>query len=351
MALRTLSPVNSLFTGSVSMIANLILLLLIYGRTSKELRVYSRILIQNCVVDMCYTATVLLTEAQIEFSNGATLMMMAGVFRHTPHPYNYNLINLYIVGLFSCVLFLPIQFVFRYYIVCHNKVLSTRKYALMCCTSLFVAVAYTCLHAWTFMPRGNLQAYAYIVDTPFWIDDTGKPPVFIAADIKDLRIVILVTACMVLSSLAYAVILVANSCVLRKLKHHQHQMSRGTREVQKQLGRVLRYQAIVPLLVCVVPLALVFVFGVFGVKTCGWGLMLTILVAWIPVLNPLSTIIFVRQYRSALLRCGRRNDTMPSYVTSSMMPSSVVFHSMMRTEASSHPRPVDQIFADPGVIV
>lgn len=63
MALRTLSPVNSLFTGSVSMLANLILLLLIYSRTSKELRVYSRILIQNCVVDMCYTATVLLTEA------------------------------------------------------------------------------------------------------------------------------------------------------------------------------------------------------------------------------------------------------------------------------------------------
>lgn len=110
-------------------------------------------------------------------------MMMAGAFRHTPHPYNYNLINLYIVGLFSCVLFLPIQFVFRYYIVCHNIVLSTRKYALLCCTSLFVAVAYTCLHAWTFMPRGNLQQYAYIVDTPFWIDDTGKPPVFIAADI------------------------------------------------------------------------------------------------------------------------------------------------------------------------
>lgn len=81
------------------------------------------------------------------------------------------------------------------------------------------------------------------------------------------------------------------------------------------------------------------------------GLMLTILVAWIPVLNPLSTIIFVRQYRSALLRCGRRNDTRPSYVTHSILPSSVAFASTIRTEASVHARPIDQIFADPSVIV
>ncbi|KAH7722887.1 Protein STR-90 [Aphelenchoides avenae] len=143
------------------------------------------------------------------------------------------------------------------------------------------------------------------MDVPFWTDDQGRVPTFVAADVKDMRIVVLVSSCMVLSSIAYAVILTTNYMVMNKLRKESEHLSKATREVQSQLSRILLYQASLPVVFCVVPLALVFVFGAFSVKTCGYGLLLTILVSWIPVMNPLSTILFVRHYRAAIFRCNR----------------------------------------------
>lgn len=45
------------------------------------------------------------------------------------------------------------------------------------------------------------------------------------------------------------------------------------------------------------PLTLVFVLCAIGTRTAGKGIILTLLVSWIPVMNPLSAIIFIKQYR------------------------------------------------------
>ncbi|KAH7722888.1 hypothetical protein AAVH_09543 [Aphelenchoides avenae] len=114
MALKYISPANSIATGLISLTLNVVLLVLIKTKTPKDMRMYSRILIQHAIVDICYTTTVLVSEAQIEFAGGVTLMTMAGPFRYLQHPWNYLLNSLYILGLFSCVMFLPIQFIYRF---------------------------------------------------------------------------------------------------------------------------------------------------------------------------------------------------------------------------------------------
>lgn len=55
-----------------------------------------------------------------------------------------------------------------------------------------------------------------------------------------------------------------------------------------------------PFFICVIPLSLVFFLSAIGTKTDGKGVILTMLVSYIPVMNSLSTLLFVRQYRRVI---------------------------------------------------
>lgn len=62
MPIKYISPINDMLTGTLSIVSNIILILLVIFRSTEELKVYSRLLILNSVVDLCYTISVLVTQ-------------------------------------------------------------------------------------------------------------------------------------------------------------------------------------------------------------------------------------------------------------------------------------------------
>uniref|UniRef100_A0A914CKB7 Uncharacterized protein n=1 Tax=Acrobeloides nanus TaxID=290746 RepID=A0A914CKB7_9BILA len=58
----------------------------------------------------------------------------------------------------------------------------------------------------------------------------------------------------------------------------------------------------VPFFICVVPLGLVLILCALQVRTAGKALLLPIILAWIPVLNPFAAIILVKEYRTFFTR-------------------------------------------------
>uniref|UniRef100_A0A914YQM7 G protein-coupled receptor n=2 Tax=Panagrolaimus superbus TaxID=310955 RepID=A0A914YQM7_9BILA len=300
MPLKTILHISDWFSGILALCANFFLIFLIITKTTNELKVYSRILIQSCLVDITFAVITLITNSQIDFNGGIILMTMTGPFRHQPNPITFHMINIYIVGLFSCVMFLPIPFIFRYFAVCKSRVLTAFEYAFLILLCFTISILYTCLHAWTFWPRGDLTKYSYIIDHPFWKDEDGTLPNFVAADFKDGRLFILVSCTMILGTISYLLIIAFNVLIYRKLTSLKSTMSAKTCEVHRQLSKVLKYQAMVPFFICVMPLSLVFLLSAIGTKTDGKGVILTMLVSYLPVMNSLSTILFVRQYRRTI---------------------------------------------------
>ncbi|KAH7721384.1 hypothetical protein AAVH_11129 [Aphelenchoides avenae] len=55
--------VSEYCAASVSFIANIGLILLIMIRTSKEMRVYSKVLLANCIIDLFFTSTSFIVDA------------------------------------------------------------------------------------------------------------------------------------------------------------------------------------------------------------------------------------------------------------------------------------------------
>ena len=107
---------------------------------------------------------------------------------------------------------------------------------------------------------------------------------------------------MLMGALSYSLVIFFNTMLYRKLSKTKKRMSNRTLEGQRQLSLVLKYQALVPLVICVIPLTLVFIFCALGTRTRGKGTILTLLVTWIPVMNSMSTIIFIKHYRRFLVR-------------------------------------------------
>uniref|UniRef100_A0A7E4URN4 G-protein coupled receptors family 1 profile domain-containing protein n=1 Tax=Panagrellus redivivus TaxID=6233 RepID=A0A7E4URN4_PANRE len=239
---------------------------------------------------------------QIDFDKGVILMMMAGPFSRLPNPWTFLLIDLYIIGLFSCVILLPVPFIFRYFTVCRNKILTGWQYAALIAICYLITFLYTGLHSWAFWPSDYKDRYAYIIDHEFWKDDDGNLPYFVASDIKERRIIVLVFFTMLFGMISYAFVICFNVCIMRVLGRNAHIMSKKTQAMQKQLGNVFKYQALVPFIICVMPLTFVFVLCALGVRTAGKGSILTMIVGWIPVANPFSTIFFIRHYRRVVLR-------------------------------------------------
>uniref|UniRef100_A0AC35FLY9 Uncharacterized protein n=1 Tax=Panagrolaimus sp. PS1159 TaxID=55785 RepID=A0AC35FLY9_9BILA len=189
-------------------------------------------------------------------------------------------------------MFLPIPFIFRYFAVCKSRVLTLFEYAFLIIICFTISILYTFLHAWTFWPRDNLSKYNYIIDHPFWKDSNDQLPTFVAADFKDGRLFILVSCTMILGTISYLLIIVFNVLIYRKLTSLKSTMSAKTCEVHRQLSKVLKYQAMVPFFICVCPLSLVFLLSAIGTKTDGKGVILTMLVSYLPIMNSLSTLLF-----------------------------------------------------------
>ncbi|KAH7710440.1 7TM GPCR protein [Aphelenchoides avenae] len=102
-------------------------------------------------------------------------------------------------------------------------------------------------------------------------------------------------------SITYGCITFCNYNVQRVIKQSSH-WSKSARAVQSQLNAAILFQAMTPLAVVVVP-----VFGAIAVITTGseqirvLSQFATTSLAWIPVMNPISTIIFIKAYRRAVL--------------------------------------------------
>uniref|UniRef100_A0AC35GAL5 G-protein coupled receptors family 1 profile domain-containing protein n=1 Tax=Panagrolaimus sp. PS1159 TaxID=55785 RepID=A0AC35GAL5_9BILA len=82
----------------------------------------------------------------------------------------------------------------------------------------------------------------------------------------------------------------------------RNSMSVKTRQLQKQISRVLFVQAFVPFVTKVIPLIFDILTIYFGMYMPDSGTLFLIASAWSPVVNPVVTLLAVTQYRQSVIR-------------------------------------------------
>ncbi|KAH7680190.1 CRE-STR-4 protein [Aphelenchoides avenae] len=95
----------------------------------------------------------------------------------------------------------------------------------------------------------------------------------------------------------YAVITWCSFSIWRRLKANGVQLSSKTEAMHRQMNKMLVIQAIGPILLVVSPLIMMFVVTYQRRQEAPELMLVCTMLSWITLLNPLSTIYFVKAYR------------------------------------------------------
>uniref|UniRef100_A0A914NX33 G protein-coupled receptor n=1 Tax=Panagrolaimus davidi TaxID=227884 RepID=A0A914NX33_9BILA len=120
------------------------------------------------------------------------------------------------------------------------------------------------------------------------------------ADIRDLPFLGIVSYATILISVAYGIVIWTSFKVWKHLKNMEHHMTVKTKDVNQQMTLALIIQAILPLFVLLLPIAVTILMLFARASIGGIGISVSLLISWIPIVNSLITIIVVKSYRNSV---------------------------------------------------
>ncbi|KAI1705183.1 serpentine type 7TM GPCR chemoreceptor str domain-containing protein [Ditylenchus destructor] len=291
--------------AAISYCVNAFLIYLIVFHTPNDLKVYSRLLLCSCVVDCLFTTALFFTEPHAIVSEGVYFVALNGPI-HTPNPsLCFFLLCIFLFTFNFTVVFVTIPFVYRYFLICRNTSIGDTKFYLLIAWSIlsgtFVPIAcYFCYydHMWSILLSKDTISFLpcdYPAQIPFFAMEltwATATPLLIGAFTITYN---------------YTIIVWCSVKIWSKVNSMRH-MSQAVVTMNRQLNYMLLVQSISPIALMAVPVLAMFGAVFIGVKEADGMLLVTVAISWVPVLNPLSTIYFVKCYRIKIcyVFCGRK---------------------------------------------
>nr|CAD2208959.1 unnamed protein product [Meloidogyne enterolobii] len=146
---------------------NIILIILIIFKTPKEMETHSRILIQNCVLDILYLTFQMFAQMFVIIDNNrnSVYIFTNGIFIE----FMENILNkiIYISSVIFVQSFfiinlcgLCVQFVYRYLILNRNMKLKFRQYLYMFSIVLFIGLFHTLIYIPSYIFDGGIKYFS-----------------------------------------------------------------------------------------------------------------------------------------------------------------------------------------------
>ncbi|KAI1696736.1 serpentine type 7TM GPCR chemoreceptor srd domain-containing protein [Ditylenchus destructor] len=185
--IRDYHYVNERMCNGVSLILNIILVILLIKTKDQFMKAYSRVLLQNCIIDLVYTLTCALGDIQIEVNKGVNIFIVNGFVKEWPLVWHYALIWLYITTATMTLFTVNIEFIFRYMLICKGVSLTTFRLTLLglvfyilsgsCGSFLILALLDTPNQAATF---------GHLMRDQIWFDEYGKQTIFAGTTLQKI---------------------------------------------------------------------------------------------------------------------------------------------------------------------
>ncbi|KAH7724234.1 Protein Y9C9A.5 [Aphelenchoides avenae] len=320
--LRPLRYVSERICFAMSMTCNTVLAWLLIREKDRVMKPYSRVLLINCLFDYLYTIGCFIIEIvgemryspELEIDDGNYIFIINGL----PKNWSREAQQLSAAGfVFLCSLagyVAPIEFTFRYMLVVKNRLLKAWELTAM---SLFVVLLGIVSGSFIYLtcdavPDHN-ATFGHLMSHPMWMNEDGTVPPYFGLDRSNSFLKAFVAIVMVCDTMIVVVIVTTSLVTLKVLRRLRHQMTERTRYLQKQLNRLMLAEVISLLAVIVVPFAIAMWCLILRVQYVGFGILMIIIVTWIPTVNPMTTIILVGPYRNALF--GRFRVRKNNYAT------------------------------------
>ena len=168
---------------------------------------------------------------------------MTGSLSHLPFPYNHIIMSLWITSIIYCVTSVPVQFVYRYYMIVLDQKLTTFQYLTFLAISTVVSISYGCVYGYIFWPDATSKALypaqlALLEADPYYFRGI---PEFFALDIFHWPLRILFSYASLIVFVCYGIIIYTCIKVWRKLNEYGSISSHAQR-IHKQMTKTIILQ-------------------------------------------------------------------------------------------------------------
>uniref|UniRef100_A0A914EGU3 Uncharacterized protein n=1 Tax=Acrobeloides nanus TaxID=290746 RepID=A0A914EGU3_9BILA len=205
---------------------------------------------------------------------------------------------IWLFGLVISVCNIPVPFVYRYFYLVKNKKLTGLSYIILLAVPITLNLVYVGIISYLYYP--NTEAIS-IVEQEFgtnFVNDINRIGLVGLASSPGAWIVVFDV--LLVSVLCLSTVIWCTIKIRAHLKQHLNYASHATKDMNSQLNWALMAQAISLLSASVVPM-LTIIYTIIMKNDAANSIDLIMLAfSWVPWINPLLTIWFVKPYRNAL---------------------------------------------------
>ncbi|KAI1699451.1 serpentine type 7TM GPCR chemoreceptor srd domain-containing protein [Ditylenchus destructor] len=317
-AVSAVHETNCWIVVTLGLVLNSVLIFLIFKQTSKEMRIYSRILLQTAFIDFCCLLTTAFVQPIYLMYNGHNVVITNGLLRSFGQSWAFVMTMWwFFIGCFS-IISNCVPFIYRYLVLCREKVISPLCYASILLVCVLFSIIFVGAVIWATHPDDE-QLMKINLTTMELSNFLNQPN-----DMAPLRIGFMVKADnyrwaisslygMSLEIVCYIIIFICGVKIKRNVRAAIFAGCYNPRlmEVNRQLSVVLLFQTILPAFELGPSMACLITSVFFGSSTNIYFISFaTLSMQWIAVLNPLVTIIVVKPYRNYFL--PRKNSISPN---------------------------------------
>ncbi|CAD5225217.1 unnamed protein product [Bursaphelenchus okinawaensis] len=227
------------------------------------------------------------------------------------------LVSIYAFNLALIIVIQPANYIYRYICVTRMLPLSPQMAFAVYAVSVLIAVPFgvTCYFSYMYSAKVR-PGFNY---GTLWFN--VKPlPVLLPADTGSFFTQIYLAYVIVAFGFSYLISMLFAKKTVAALKNNKHLHGAKAIQMQNQLSTTLFVQTVLPVFTSVGPSMIITLSTVFGVNIGAFGIIMYTCLAFIPLLNPMATIFFIRPFRTTVLKMFSlaQNGVEPNYSTFSV---------------------------------
>ncbi|KAI6184412.1 hypothetical protein M3Y97_00593400 [Aphelenchoides bicaudatus] len=301
-SISTLFLVNEVLGVSLGFIANAALYFLIQNASPTDLNSYKRLLKLHCFTDLLYTTINGLTSLRILYIGKHIFLVVAGPLAYWRSYGALVASSLLTFAFISELTFVPIDFYYRYVLVCRNDPFTNLRFGVCVFTAAFITTIYTMFSAYTmtYGPTNDTLKHWMSIQKALSLGKKQLP--FSFNDPDSPKTTLTLIFCSSIAIAAYLVIGLATYRIHQMLAENARRQVRKESSHVRQITLVMIIQALLPFFALAVPILVVTIcmFARISIEMVGY--LITLSISWTPVLKPLITIYVIRPYRRAVKR-------------------------------------------------
>ncbi|KAI1704805.1 serpentine type 7TM GPCR chemoreceptor srd domain-containing protein [Ditylenchus destructor] len=303
--------ITETFVNGLSILFNCSLLYLIKYHSTFGIKVYRLLLTVDALLDLCLGIVVLLGQPIGMTGGGITIIISNGFFSGRSATLDSILITTWSFILHTNVLWIPVQFVYRYRLLCKNEHSIKATCSIVAIATIYSAVALFVIVSFCEVREEFQSDGQLVINLNNWVQPDDTKIFFTGAPIRDWRMIAWLLLWTTTCAGSIVIVIWCEMKIMSNFNQFGKAISVATRRMHKEFNRALLAMAICPLVTTTGPV-FYYIFAIAFQQCSGPTLSGTMSMAatCVTFFNPLTTILFLRCYRRVLfsmVACGKKN--------------------------------------------